>query len=65
MRCAWNLKEKVRPKAAISGAIKAEGPEPAATMTLELSMMQREQTPSMKRKASARKHLASKRPKWG
>jgi hypothetical protein len=55
----------VRAKAAISGAMTASAPVPAASSTEVLSMMQTGQTPAMKRAASSRKARASKRVKRG
>jgi hypothetical protein len=52
-------------KASISGAMTASAPAPAASKTLVLSMMQTGQTPSMKRAASSRNALASKRVNRG
>jgi len=60
-RWAKKLKPRVRAKAAISGAITAFAPAPAAIITLVLSITQRGAVPSMKRAASSRKCLASKR----
>ena len=64
-RQARNSNPNKAPNASISGAIKALGPEPAASITEVLSMRQRPQVPSKKRSASVRKVFASKRVRPG
>jgi len=52
-------------KASISGAMTASAPAPAASRALVLSMTQTGQTPSIKRIASSKNVLASKRVNRG